>query len=341
MTITNPLSYSEQELSQSPLANLCRVTLDNFKQVTKQYALFHICFFSLAFLELVVFVLFFSFLTQTTLFAFSLAALFLTGFTYFVLLFYFQAKKPQQLLDVHAFFLNHCKNLIPSGSSSLEASFFVVNALEHFLVVLHRQEYAYYALPHSFQTLSPLMQKFSAWVHWKDLYKMKELILTTLIREQVDLVKCRPTDLKTHANLASAYLNLSELYTDPRKLYPEEPHPWVSPDYESPFLLKKREKALLKALEEYKILSFYAPHEPWVHEQLAQIYCHLDRPQEAIHAYETILAKISEDTNILLRLGVLYFENGDHARALRLYEQLKSMHSPLAEELISYYDQNH
>ena len=85
----------------------------------------------------------------------------------------------------------------------------------------------------------------------------------------------------------------------------------------------------------------YAPHEPWVHEQLAQIYCFLNQPQEAIHSYETILAKISEDKNILLRLGILYFENGDHARALRLYEQLKSMQDPLAEELISYYDQSH
>lgn len=334
---TNSLPYSEK-LALSPLENLCKVTLENFKHVTKQYALFHICFFSLAFLELVAFVLFFSFFTQTTLFAFSLATLFLTGFTYFVLLFYFQAKKPQQLLDIHAYFLNHCNHSFPSDRPTLDRSLFVVNALEQLLQILHRQEYAYYALPHSFHTLSPLMQKFSAWVHWKDIYKMKELILTTLVKEQVSLVKLQPTDLKTHANLANTYLTLSELYTDPRKLQPEDLHPWVSPDYEAPFLLKKREKALLKALEEYKILSFYAPHEPWVHEQLAQIHCHLNQPQEAIHAYETILAKISEDKNILFHLGVLYFENGDHARALRLYEQLKSMQDPLAEELISYYD---
>jgi tetratricopeptide (TPR) repeat protein len=319
---TNSVPYSEN----SPLTDLCSVTLENFKQVTKQYALFHICFFSLAFLELVAFVLFFSFFTQTTLFAFSLATLFLTGFTYFVLLFYFQAKKPQQLQDIHSFFLHHCKDKN------------VVNALENLLLTLHRQEYAYYALPHSFHTLAPLMQKFSAWIHWKDIYKMKELILMTLIKEQVDLVKLHPTDLKTHANLGNTYLALSELYTDPRKLDSKDPHPWISPDYETQSVLKKRDKALHKALEEYKILSFYAPYEPWVYDQLAQIHCLLNQTQEAIHSYEIVLAKISEDRNILFRLGILYFENGDHARALRLYEQLKSMQDPLAEELITYYE---
>ena len=337
MTISSSLASSEATHSSS-LVNLCHMTLEHFKQVTRQYALFHICFLSLAFLELVLFALFFSFLTQTTLFAFSLAGLFLTGFTYFVLLFYFQAKKPQQLLDIQTYFLSQCHTLFPSPQTPLENAVAKTHCLQQLLATLHRQEYSYYALPASFQTLSPLMQKFSAWVHWKDLYKMKELLLNTLIREQISLVKQQPTDLKTHANLASTYLILSELYTNPRKLHPNETLPWVSPDYDSIFLLKKREKALLKALEEYKILSFYAPHEPWIYEQLAQIYYDLNQPQEAIRSYETIVAKLSENTTVLFRLGVLYFENGDHARALRIYEQLLSQQDPLAEELITYYD---
>jgi tetratricopeptide (TPR) repeat protein len=306
-------------------------TLASFKQITRQYALFHISFFSVAFLELVAFLLFFSFFTQTTLFAFSLAGLFLTAFTYFVLLFYLQAKKPQQLKENHLELLEQCRGQNPAPEH-------VIATLQELLITLHRQEYSYYALPLSFSTLSPLMQKFSAWVHWKDLYKMKELILTTLIQEQITQVKQRPTDLTVHTQLATTYLRLAELYTDPRKLYPDEPHPWVSPEYQSSYLLKKREGALLKALEEYKILAFYAPHEAWIYEQLAQIYTRLGKLREAIHAYETILAKISEDRKILFRLGILYFEQGDNARALRLYEQLQSQRDPLAEELISHYN---
>src|SRR5580704_11266334 len=82
------------------------VALEDFKQVTRQYALFHITFFSLAVFELIAFVLFFSFLTKTAIFAFSLAGLFLTAFSYFVLLFYFQAKKPDQLIQVRKTFLD-------------------------------------------------------------------------------------------------------------------------------------------------------------------------------------------------------------------------------------------
>lgn len=85
--------------------HFCSEALDEFKQVTRQYALFHISFFAIGVMELAAFVLFFSFLTKTTIFAFSLAGLFLTIFTYFVLLFYFQAKKPQQLLDLRTSFL--------------------------------------------------------------------------------------------------------------------------------------------------------------------------------------------------------------------------------------------
>ena len=68
-------------------------TLENFRHIAKQYALFHIGFFALGFLELLGLMLFFAFLTQSAIFAFTLASIFFTGFTYFVLLFYPAGKK--------------------------------------------------------------------------------------------------------------------------------------------------------------------------------------------------------------------------------------------------------
>ena len=89
------------------------IAVAQFKQITRHFALFHISFFSIACLELVAFVLFFSFLTKSTLLAFSLAAILLTGFSYFVLLFYLQAKKPQQLLQVRHAYLSAVKRCFP------------------------------------------------------------------------------------------------------------------------------------------------------------------------------------------------------------------------------------
>jgi tetratricopeptide (TPR) repeat protein len=312
--------------------------LEDFKQVTRQYALFHITFFSIAVLELASFDLFFSFLTKTTIFAFSLAGLFLTGFTYFVLLFYFQAKKPDQLLEVKNNFLRASRSALPFETKTREHHLALAAALERLLSSLHRQEYTYYSLPASFKTLSPLMQKFSVWTHWKDLHQMKELLFLMMIKEQIELIKLQPTHLEAHAHLANAYLNLSRLYMDPRKLYPEEEHLWISPEYAAPEMLDKFKRASLRAIEEYKILDSYVPNDPWVHAQLATIYRNLDLFHEEMRAYETILKIAPHDRVALFRLGVLCFKHGLSAQGLRLYEQLKKSSDAKADELIACYD---
>ena len=315
----------------------CSEALDLFKQVTRQYALFHISFFSIAIIELVSFVLFFSFLTQTTIFAFSLAGLFLTAFAYFVLLFYFQAKKPEQLLEVRARFESACKTTLPYAENTAEYHLALSSSLQRMLTALHRQEYSYYSLPAYFETLSPLMQKFSVWTHWKDIHQMKELLLLKIIQEKIGIIKLKPTDLESHARLADAYVALSRLYMDPRKLYPNEEHLFVSPEYASPEMLEKFKKTADRALDEYRILDAYAPNDPWVHAQLASLYRDLELPLEEMREYEAILKISSPSSQILLRLGSLYFEHGSSAQALRLYEVLKEHNDPCAEELIAHY----
>lgn len=314
--------------------------LTDFKQITKQYALFHICFLSLSILELAAFVLFFSFLTKTTIFAFSLAGLFLTGFAYFVLFFYFQAKKPEELLAIRERFLSLCQTSLPSGISPVEDHAFFIHSLEDLVLSLHRQEYTYYSLPSSFITLCPLMQKFSAWVHWKDIHHMKELILFQLVSEHIELIKLQPTDLNTHAQLAQTYEALAELYTHPHLLHPESKTLWVSPEYFSPLILEKRTTFLQKALEEYTILNAYRPSDPWVYTQLGSLYNHLDLPEKEISCYETLLKITPENQEILFQLGILYFKQGHNAQGLQLYEKLKKAEETKAAELIKFYERN-
>lgn len=320
-----------------PIDRFCGEALQQFKQVTRQYALFHISFFAIGILELVAFILFFSFLTKTTIFAFSLAGLFLSVFTWFVLLFYLQAKKPQQLLDLKDSFVEACKSAIPYVNTSCEYHLAIASALQRMLTSLHRKEYSYYSLPASFETLSSLMQKFSVWTHWKDLYQMKELLLLTIIKEKIEVIRIQPTDLESHARLADAWLALSRLNMDPRKLHPHEEHLWVSPEYTSPEMLEKFKKAAFKAIEEYKILDAYAPNDAWVHAQLAGVYRSLDLPHDEMREYEEILKHSTGDSELLFRLGTLYFTHGFSAQALRLYEALKRNNDPRAEDLIANY----
>jgi hypothetical protein len=62
--------------------------------------------------------------------------------------------------------------------------------------------------------------------------------------------------------------------------------------------------------------------------------------KEEITEYETILKLCPEDKQILFRLGILCFQQGENARGLQIYEQLKEMQFSRADELIDFYDAN-
>ena len=167
---------------------------------------------------------------------------------------------------------------------------------------------------------------------------MKETLLHMVIKENIELIKTKPTDLEHHASLAEAYRLLTKHYQDPRKANPVHEPLYVSPEYASQEMLDKFQRSAHRALEEFKILDTYAPNDPWVHAQMASIYHDLELPEEEIRAYEAILRIRPDETEILFRLGVLYFSQGRNAQALCLYEQLHEAQDNKAAELLSYYD---
>lgn len=312
----------------------CQNTLDRFKRISRFYTLFHLGFLCLSIGELLVFLLFFSFFTKSTILAFSLAALFLTGFSYFVLHFYFQAKRPEQIHELHKSFLQMCQESIPK--KSFEYHHVLAQCTDTLVKLLDKQEYHFYSLPSPLTSLNPVLQKFSSWSHWKDIHELKEKLLFEGIEQYVAQIKLAPTNLEAHGSLAIAYLQLARLYQDPRKLYPEEPFPWISPEYGSEAMQRKFENAAKRAIEEYKILDVYAPNSLWTYAQLASIYNELQLPQEEMLYYEKMLEVAPHDKNILFRLGVLYFQQGLNAKALKIYETLQ--HTDSAEKLIEHYN---
>ncbi len=307
-------------------STLQKTVLDQFRQITRAYALFHITFFLIGFVELFLFLFFFSFFAKSSMLAFSLAAIFLTGFSYFVLLFYFQAKKPEQF---HLLLQNYMQ-----GSKAAHED--ILQSLSQLVSLLQGQEHHYYPLPESFKTLAPLMEKFSIWTHWKDVHQMKELLLSSAIRESRELIKALPTDVNAHRALGIAYIALSRIYMDPRRETPDVL--WVSPEYQSKEMEEKFQTAAQRAVSELKIIEEYAPNDTWVHAQLAVLYRDLKLPVLEIQEYETLAKMTNNDKEILFRLGLLYFEHGLNTKGLRIYEILKKSAHPQADALISFYD---
>jgi tetratricopeptide (TPR) repeat protein len=143
---------------------------------------------------------------------------------------------------------------------------------------------------------------------------MKLLLLESAISEHLQQIRATPTDLEVHASLASTYVALSKILKD-----------------------EKYKTTARLAIEEFRILSHYAPNDPWVHEQLAVGYRDLGMPEEEMREVETLLKLRASDKEILYRLGTLYFKQNMNAKGLQVYEELKRANFKKAEDLINSY----
>ncbi|HEV8052501.1 MAG TPA: hypothetical protein VGP47_08400 [Parachlamydiaceae bacterium] len=310
---------------------------NDFDRVLRRHAAFNLFFVCLCTIEVVVLASFFVTLAQSLVLALSLSVVFFTFFAYFTLRIYFQTKKPEQFQEIKDRYLAACKDLLSYQEGVEEHYNALANACCKFANRLHAREYNYYRPPSWLSFLSPLMERMSCWWHWQDIYFMKEKMLEEAVGEHIKFVKCQPTSLEAHASLANAYVMLSGIYIDPRNLEGYDEERWIPKDkYNDRFDGKFRFTAE-RAIEEFKILSEYAPDDPWVHSQLAYSYHDLQMPLEEIMEYETIQKLIPTDRDNLFKLGMLYFQQGMNAKGLRIYEELKKAHYMKSESLIKYY----
>ncbi|SCA62477.1 Uncharacterized protein SCG7086_AA_00580 [Chlamydiales bacterium SCGC AG-110-P3] len=306
-------------------------------RVVKRYVAFNMAFASLLTVEFALFVIFFTLLAQSSTLAISLAAMFLTLFTYLTLRLYLQARKPEQLLDIRDRFLSSCKEIISYHDGVAEHHMALASACCRVTASLHNREYSFYPPPEKMDFLNPTFLTFSCWWHWRDLHAIREAFMIAAIEEHIKLVKCEPTDLEVHATLANAYVMLSSLYADPRKAEGYDEDRWIPPQRYSEAMRENFRATAERAIQEFKILNEYAPNDPWVHAQLAYSYHDLQMPEEEIKQYETILRISRNDKEALFKLGMLYFQQGRNADGLRIYEQLKGSNYKKAENLIKFY----
>ncbi len=319
---------------------ICRLTerfVKRFWRINHGYVLFHLFFGSALFFQLICFGLFFQKLARTTLIAFYLAGIFLTIFSYLILMFYLQAQKPEKLLSLRNEYLSACRQLLASGQDSIVKESILSQALFFFVSKLSITPVRSSLITLS-TTFTELVEKFFLWSRWKDLLKMKEMLLTVSIWQHIERIKSDPSDLEMHAALANHYVILSKLYQDPRQLTLNENLKWIPPEYQSENMRQKLEITLFHALEEYQIIDSYAPNNPWVYLQCAAIYRNLQQYDKELKEYEKIFQNSPKNSEILFRLGALYFKQGQNALGLKMYDQLKSIDREKAERLIAHYN---
>jgi tetratricopeptide (TPR) repeat protein len=310
---------------------------ESFKSCIRFYGLFHISFISFLCMQLLAFLLFFSYFSQSLTAACGLALFFLTLFSYFVLLFFFQAKKPEQLIGIRDRFCSTCKSRLPSLEKNSKSNLTISGALEDFALFLHQKELYFYTPPLKIKALAPLAQKFKIWLHWKNFHQMKEILFLESIEILISLVKQFPTDVDVHASLAGAYTKLCKIYLHPAKIDPSFHLPWTSPEYLTPSMKQQFLLYSDKAIEEFQILEDLSCKDPWIVAQLAEIYRLQEKTEEEISQCEELLRLTPDNVELLFQLGVLYFQEGYSAKGLRIYELLQKDPSDKANKLIQHY----
>lgn len=301
------------------------------------YAYFNAAFLALGFFEFTLLLIFFTFLTQGGLLAFSLAALFLTFFSYFILRLYFQSQKWEKFQLAVQSYIDHSKELTRYHENRPQNHITLASHCTALANALKEREAFHYPIPAILTTFEPFLKTFSRWWRWHDLYKIREILLMTAIEENIKLVKCEPISLKVHAALANAYINLSSLYQIPSYEKGETWKNWVFDSNFQKTLSKQFRKAVENAIEEFIIIRDFAPSDPWIHTQLAYSYRDLKMPLEEIAEYEEILLLMPEDFEIQCKLSILYFKQGWNAKGLQMYAKLKEAGYSNIDDVIKHY----
>lgn len=341
--MTTTTMDTSQKVHKAPMSNGLQIEsvidaiLPQYDAMIKSYVVFNAFFLSLGILEFVLLVTFFTFLAQSAVLATSLALVFLTFFSYFILRLYLQAKQPEQLLEVKERFVQACKGLINYNEGTPENYVALAAACTRFADCLQHKQETSYSLPAWLDAFKPTILKFCAWCQGHDVRQMQEMLLLASVDENIKLVKCAPTSLAAHAALANAYLALSSFYQRMIVKESSDEEELITNDAAAEAGRKKFKSAAERAIAEFKIINEFSPADPWAHLQLASIYRDLKLPHDEIREYETILRLTPNDNDALFRIGKLYFQQGWNGHGLRIFEQLRQQQDKRADELIQFY----
>lgn len=306
-------------------------TFSRLQKIMQSYTYFNLAFLLVGCLELFLLLFFFTFLLKSALLAFSLAAVFLTFFSYFILRVYFQAKKNIQLEDLKKSCLANYQRATGYVEGQSQSHLSLASACTKFSHALQSIEMTFF-IPAYLKSFESLLKKLAHWWTWHDIHHLRELMLLSGVDEHIKLVKLAPTSIDAHASLANAYIELSYLYKTS-----EFDLPSFFKDVTTKNFTEKFHFANERALEELKIIKEFSPLDPQIYRQLAERYQILKKSQEEMLAYEELLSLDPEQLDARLRLGLLYLEHGKNALALRIYEQIKAYDYVQAEKLISHY----
>lgn len=193
------------------------VALNKFQRILNSYALFHLSFLLILSLQLISTLVLLFTNPISPIFAITLGALFLSFFSYLIINYYFQEKKPDQFVEIKKEFFEGCRKIISLDLDDHDYHLSLANSAHQLSAYIMQKQIYGFSIP-PFKFLETTFLKLSFYLHYKDLQMMQELLMKESIQEHIELIKKRPTDLQVHTSLANTYIATAKIYTIPTTL---------------------------------------------------------------------------------------------------------------------------
>ncbi|MCH9612366.1 MAG: hypothetical protein S4CHLAM102_08530 [Chlamydiia bacterium] len=307
------------------------------KEIYTSSFFFHLGFVAMLCLQLMSLCVLIGVLPRSGWIALNIATFFVTFFSYLILFYYLQSKKPEQFRAIGQSYFQMCQKELSTELSMTDYYLALAKGTFQLSSYLHQKQTLLF--PNSpIPVIRHLILKFAYLFHTFDLVQMQEILMQNAIRQHVTLIKEDPSNLAAHSSLANTHIALSKLYEMPGDLKFMHRSFTTKRFYKLETMRRRFEFATKEAIEELTILDNLAPNDPWVHAKLASCYNLLSMKDKELLEYETLRTLRPEDKDILFRLGSLYFEMGQKAKGLQVYDVLKQVDALSSKELIDKYD---
>lgn len=322
--------------------SMCDIVLNQFDREVQRVWRAQLFFLFLLLIESSLLVIFLALWGATLSFAITFSAIFLTTFASFITIIYLNTARTHRLIELRDRFLLSCRQYMGYQEGNKSHHLTLAEMASRLAVDMSDREYEYLSKFCFTQFMQPFVESLSAWRYWKDVHDFRRMLLESTMDESLSLVRCDPLNIEVHANLANAYVLMASLFCDPThsetwSFDDERQDRWIPPARKQAVFEKAFRDFSSRAVEEFQIISDFAPHDPWVHAQLAYSYHDLKMYKEEIEAYEALLELCPDDHDARFRLGLLYFQQGSNAQGLKMYSLLKEAGFSKADMLISFY----
>ncbi len=334
---TLPSGSSPPKLYTSFVSKGKTAALANFKILMHQSAFMHLSFLLFILVQMMVTASLFTMNSFSMYTSASIALLFLSIASYSLIAFYQKNRKLDAIDKICKEFRHHCSlHLSKNIEANDKLHLAIAECTRDLAEALHTQELFYLTI-HPFKFSKKHIISHFLYFHYNDIVYFQEKLLEVSLDQHAYILEDCACNLDFHSSLSKTYATLATCYKKPDGKHLEKAFTYSTFSKKNEFSAAL-EKYYTLAIEELKIISEICDDEYWVHSDLASLYSFFGDCEKEMEQYEILMSKISDDKEILYKLGILYFKHHKSSKGLKIYTQLRKLDALYAKNLLAHYN---